>query len=351
MVETKTLEYHYADGRHVIFDKYTCDALGIIRNKKNRQKMSYKLDNGYYKACVYDNDGKKCTISIARAVASTFLGKPTSLQHTADHIISNQKLNNDISNIRWVCKTEQVNNRNVPSNQKSAFVIVKDDIELTSKEWEEHLEDVNNSFGRKYTAGMISKYAMRSQHGFSYKEYPDLEGEVWKHIKDSEIPRGDYWEISNKSRVKYVTKHASNILSGERLSLVNGYPSIGINGKTKTCHTLAFEAFYPDEPRDGLMVLHKHDNRLDFSPQNLRLGSASENVKDAYDNGKYKCTKSARKACASYINGILEKEHDSQTDAIKYLWDNGYEKATQTAIAMVLSGDRKSAYGRIWKVI
>lgn len=350
MVETRTLEYHYADGRHVIFDKYTMDTTGISRSKKSGKELSFRLLNGYYMMTVYDNDGKNCQISVARAVASTFLGKPSTLQHTADHIISNQKLNNDISNIRWACKRGQSNNRTTPNKYKSAFVIVKDGLEMTTKEWLEHLKNTKNYFGKSYTATIINRYAIGRHHGFSYKEYPDLEGEVWKHVKDSENKRGR-WEISNKSRMKYVTKHMSNVLSEEQFNMVNGYPYVGINGKQKLCHILSFEAFYPDIPRGDLIVLHNHDDKTDFKPENLRLGSASENAMDAYDNGRRSGTKSARTKCASYIDGILEKEHDSQTDAMKYLRDNGYEKATSSNISLVLSGDRENAYGRTWNLI
>ena len=28
----KTLEYYYADGTHIVFDKYTIDTEGVIRN-------------------------------------------------------------------------------------------------------------------------------------------------------------------------------------------------------------------------------------------------------------------------------------------------------------------------------
>ncbi|AGE48756.1 hypothetical protein PBCVAP110A_259R [Paramecium bursaria Chlorella virus AP110A] len=350
MAEPKTLEYYYKNGRHVIFDKYIIDTTGNnIINKKSGKEINYTLNtDGYYNASVRDNDGKQCNISIARAVASTFLGKPPTLEHTADHIISNQKSNNDVSNIRWLCKIGQINNRTVPETLKSAFVIVKGDMEMTANEWVEHLKDIINPFGKKYTVAMINHYAQRKQHGFLYKEYPDLEGEVWKRVKNSESIKG-HWEISNKSRMKYVTKHASNVCSGEQLGLISGYPFVKINNKNKRCHLLAFEAFYPDVPRGELSVLHKHDNKFDFNPEHLRLGTQAENVKDAYDNGKRDGAKTARMKCASYINGILEKEFESQEDAAEYLRDNGHKKAGHSNISSALSNFRKSAYGRTWK--
>lgn len=61
------------------------------------------------------------------------------------------------------------------------------------------------------------------------------------------------------------------------------------------------------------MVLHEDDDKLDFRPHKLRLGTSSQNSRDAYNNGK----QSERVKCASYIDGVLEKEHLSQSDALR----------------------------------
>ena len=52
------------------------------------------------------------------------------------------------------------------------------------------------------------------------------------------------------------------------------------------------------------------------------------------------------------IDGVLEKEHDSHRDVAKYLksLDIKYKKASGSAISMALSGVRKTAYGRTWKL-
>ena len=49
-------------------------------------------------------------------------------------------------------------------------------------------------------------------------------------ISNSKTSKG-YWMISDMNRIKYVTKHAINILSGERFFLEKGYPSFGFNKK------------------------------------------------------------------------------------------------------------------------
>lgn len=134
----KTLEYYFEDGMHVIFKKYTIDTFGIVKHKRTGQTPSY--NNGSYNKCsVANDDGKRCMIQIARAVASTFLGKPPTLEHTSDHIISDQKKNDALTNIRWLCKKGQSSNQIRPKTYKSAFVVVRDDNEKTINEWVDHI--------------------------------------------------------------------------------------------------------------------------------------------------------------------------------------------------------------------
>jgi hypothetical protein len=74
----KTLEYYFVIANavvHVIFNKYTIDENGIIRNKKG-EALRYTKNNGYHRAIVQDVSGKSRGVLIGRAFASTFLGPP-----------------------------------------------------------------------------------------------------------------------------------------------------------------------------------------------------------------------------------------------------------------------------------
>ena len=240
----ETLEYYFEDESHVIFEKYTINTLGIIKNKISGKTPSY--GNRAYNECgVYDDDGKWRWIRVARAVASTFLGKPPTPQHTADHIESEQKKNDALSNIRWKCKPGQRANQIRQDTLKSAIIVVKDGDEKTVKEWVDFMNATKTPKEREFTKGMIEQYAQRKTRGFAYKIYPDLEGEDWKKIEGSKNTQGR-WEISNMNRVKYITNHAENVLWGERLGRKNGYPFVNINGKICYCHILAFTAFHPE---------------------------------------------------------------------------------------------------------
>jgi hypothetical protein len=75
---------------------------------------------------------------------------------------------------------------------------------------------------------------------------------------------------------------------------------------------------------------------------------------DAHDNGCHDGKQKERQKCASYIDGVFEKEHESQTDAMRYLKSVGFDKASfkniSRALGKKLSTDEpKKAYGRTWK--
>jgi len=349
------LKYYAKNGTLMVFNKYTTEN-GVIKNAKG-EPMAYSKNKNKYNTCnVTDDNGKERTILVGRAIASTMYGPPPTLEHTADHIDRNRDNDTD-DNIRWATRLDQNTNQDRPETFKTAFGIIRYGEERTVKEWVDYFNSrgEKNPFGREYTKYMIIHYAQKKQHGFSYKEYPDLPGEIWKEIVDSKNTQGR-WKISNMNRVKYVTKHAENVLSGDRLGLLADYPFVGINGKQWLCHILAFMTFFPDEyanKKPDEIILHEDDDSLDFRPHKLRLGTHSENRIDAYNNGKYDGTKSARMKCVSYIDGVYELMHDSQSDAAKYLRHIGYKKASVGGINNALNDKRKSnfAYGRTWKLI
>jgi hypothetical protein len=353
----KPLKYYFEDGTLTEFNKYTIDTFGVIRNNKGNAIVYYKKKK-YNWVGVYNDSEKQRGIGVARAVASTFIGPPPSLAHTAEHIDNKRPDYDALTNIYWLDKSGQRKNQERPEIYKSAFGIIRDvENEKSVKEWVDYLNSrgEKNPFGREYTASMINHYARNKKYGFAYKEYFDLHGEIWKEIVGSKTIRGR-WEISNMNRVRRVTTHAENVLSGERLGLMSGYPSIYINGKHRSCHILSFMTFFPNEyaaKKSGEMVLHEDDDKMDFRPHKLRLGTHSVNAVDAHKNGKYEGMKTDKMRCISYIKGIFEKEHDSQHDAELYLKKLGYDKASFTNIGKALSSSEKviKRYGRTWEKV
>jgi hypothetical protein len=341
----KTLLYDYYNGYHTVYDEYTIDTFGIVRDMSGFVKPPYADNEGYQRVYIRKN-GKTYSLYVHRAVASSFIGKPPTRKHTADHY-NGIRNDNCIDNIRWATPKEQAQNRTMPCTNKSAIIVVKDGIEKTVKEWVKHLEHEKTPYGNMYTNGVIAAYAKRKQHGFSYKVFDDLPGEIWKVVPGSTM------EISNKLRVKRVTKYTTNVIDVTQLHTSNGYPMVYVNGKQQSLHTICFQSFFPDEYKSMSsreIIRHKYDDKLDFRPENLLIGTKSQNMSDAHDNGKFNDTKIMRKKCVSYIDGVEEKEHNSLHDATHYLREHGYNKAAPSNINTA-NGTNKIRYGRTWKLV
>jgi len=344
--------FFHNDNPPLISKKYTIDTLGVVQYATpsgGRESPSISWNKGGYARVSITHDKKKYGLLVARIVASTFLGPPPDSSYTTDH---KNKIRDDnrFDNIRWLDPSGQSKNQDRPETYKSALIIVNDTLnkEMTAEEW---IDEFKKSNGESYTPERIKQFARQKKHGFHVKEYPDLEGELWKPVIGSENKNGR-WEVSNMSRMKYITNHAENVFSGKRFCLDNGYPTVFMNGKHVECHVVVFKTWFPElyaamKPHE--MILHEKDDRKDFRPEKLRIGTPPMNVKDAHDNGKYDGTLRERQQCASYINGVFEKNHESQLDAAKYLKENGWPKAQDSKISQALQGKQQSAYGRTWK--
>lgn len=344
----KTLEYHWGDGTHTVFNGYTIDKYGIVTNIKTGQVISRRITNTYNRVSI-THEGNRRSILVARALASTFLGKPPTEHHTADHI-DRTKINDVLDNIRWLDKNGQRSNQVRSYKTKSAFIIEWNEVEYTAKELAEKLKDELTPSGNKFTDKIIRKYAQKQLYGFRYKTFSNLPGEVWKSVKDSKNKMGE-WFISSKNRMKYKTIYTENIMTVDKLSKRDGYPTVRINGKQWPCHYLSMMAFRPNEyaaKEPGDIILHKNDYKLDFNPFRLRWGTPPENGIDAHKNGKYRGTKSEQKQCASYIGNVFEKDYKSLREAIRYLKEVGYTSAKVSHVGDILD-TTNVRYDRTWK--
>ena len=312
----------------------------------NGHSLKISVDgNGYNKVYLYpdQNNTHSIGVKLARLMLSTFVGKPPSPKHTADHI-NGDKVNDMLPNLRWATKTEQCLNRTIPKAKKNASLIVHNGREQTAKEWAFEMNKSNNS---------IIGYA-RKDGDWSFKVFLNLEGEIWKQVKDSNTSMGN-WEISNKGRVAFVSKHFRNVMTSDQLSCIGGgYPSIGIKGVQNYTHVLAFKTFFPEEwanKRDDQFVLHADDDKKNFYIDNLRLGTIHENSREAHDNGCHDGKSSQRMSCVatSVIDGT-EQKFESKREAVRWLREHINPKASWGGINdCIHNKERKSAYGFIWR--
>lgn len=84
----------------------------------------------------------------------------------------------------------------------------------------------------------------------------------------------------------------------------HGYPSFTACGQPRLVHRAVLEAFVGPCP-PGQETLHRDDDKENPSLENLRWGTRSENVADAYRNGLQPCRRGKpRRACL--VNGAWQ---------------------------------------------
>jgi hypothetical protein len=105
-------------------------------------------------------------------------------------------------------------------------------------------------------------------------------------------------------------------------------------------HRLSYEIHHGLIP-DGMVVMHMCDNPSCVNPSHLRVGSASENVRDAFNKGRRTST---FKTGAAHHAAVLDAEK------VKYIRAN--KQVSQTKMAKQLGCSRSAVAavleGRTW---
>jgi len=93
---------------------------GRVYSKKRKTFLKpQELKQGYKYNMLYKN-GKQKNISIHRLVALHYIPNPNN-KPQVDHIDRNTQ-NNDVSNLRWVTREEQMNNRSITTNTGEKYI-------------------------------------------------------------------------------------------------------------------------------------------------------------------------------------------------------------------------------------
>lgn len=100
---------------NTIYEGYKINRLGQVWSNKSKRLLSIgiytsKSKSGYVYVGLYVN-GKNKNVEIHRLLALTFIPNPNNLPQV-DHIDRN-KQNNDLSNLRWVSKQDNMKNREI----------------------------------------------------------------------------------------------------------------------------------------------------------------------------------------------------------------------------------------------
>jgi len=103
------------------FDDYMISNLGKVKSFKQNSDRILKpgTDNhGYYYVVLTNNNGKKVHKKIHRMLAEAFIENPDNLPNV-DHL-DTQRLNNDLSNLRWASHSQNCYNQNKKISKSSS---------------------------------------------------------------------------------------------------------------------------------------------------------------------------------------------------------------------------------------
>jgi hypothetical protein len=153
---------------------------------------------------------------------------------------------------------------------------------------------------------------------------------IWKTIEEfQDFEASNFGNIRKKSTQKHLAFH-----------LRNGYYACSIYKHTKNVHRIIATTFIEnDDP--SLIVNHIDGNKLNNNINNLEWVTFKENTKHALENNLVK--KNSRKVGQYDLENKLIKEFDSITEAAKEL------NISDKHIGSVCRGNKKTAYGFIWK--
>ena len=191
-------------------------------------KKSYKFiknivhKTGYLMISLYNN-GKVKTKKIHRLVADHYIPNPDN-KPQVDHIDQN-KLNNNIENLRWVSNRENCSNKSnqgeyigvskhrskytalIQSDGKRHYLGIHDTQEEGSRAYQKALDEINKGLPiTPYTkAASIrgNKYKYVYQRGNNYRAYPIIDGKT-KYIGSFATP-----ELAQNAIINYMNHHQS----------------------------------------------------------------------------------------------------------------------------------------------
>ena len=273
------------------FPQYEVSNLGRIRRKW--KSIGYRIINGrksgnYMSICI----GKRTCLRIHRLVAITFIPN-TYGKTTVDHVISNEKCNNKLTNLRWFTPREQNMNRSITGFGINNCIGVKC-LDKNSGKTIKVFDSLKNALkwlgkdvrcGSHITNVCRKNPKFKSAYGFKWEYDQEIcfKNEVWKDIPDM---NGEY-QISSYGRLYHKT---NNIIRKNSVT-EGGYIRVNIDKYKcrELVHRLVARIFISNpDPHIKTQVNHINMDRSNCYVSNLEWVSCSENVKHSYEHRKTK---------------------------------------------------------------
>ena len=226
------------------FPMYQVSHDGRVRNSKTRRALATRFVKGYRYVNMYQPYPRRRLVQLSRLVLAAFVGVAPP-GHTADHVRSWRKDNDDYRNLRWATRTDQNLNRRPTSRTETQTSDVVD--------------------------GEIFRPALQKD-GSEYTSDPGV-------------------DVSNMGRVRRRTARRSSMrLAGDFLTprgRADGeYPIVTVLGKKRRVHDLVALAFLGPRP-PGCVVNHKNHVKTDASVENLEYATWTKNTAAALAAGRY----------------------------------------------------------------
>ena len=268
------------------FPNYKVSSFGNIMNIITNKMLRLCIKTGYYNITLTNKNNYK-TFKVHRLVAIAFIENPEQ-KSDVNHKDKN-KLNNNITNLEWMTRTENnshrckglkiINNKNRP-----IFRLNKDDNEILEKY--NSIEDAGTwAFNNEYTKTIhngrnaignclngLSKLAYKFKWEYENKNN-DLENEIWKQVilENDDISDKVYF-VSNLGRFK----NSSGTNMDNYKVNDNGYIRVYIYNNTYALHRLVALAFIENKENKE-QVNHIDGNKLNNSLENLEWVTNTEN--------------------------------------------------------------------------
>ena len=321
---------------------YKISEYGDVYSIRLNKIMSLSLSEKGYYSLYLNKDKIKIKKLIHQLVFTTFKNCDVIDNNVIDHI-DRSKINNHISNLREVTRSENAKNIDIKIKTEFDKVMQYDLDGIFIKEWDSTNEIIKNN--PKWGKDHINHCCVgrkKTAYGF-----------IWKY-KDFIYDQTGYVSIKTDDNRKYdnykINKNGKIINNRGRIikTRINEYESIHLIsncGKEKNFYVHRLIALtFIQNPNNYNVVNHIDENKLNNCIDNLEWTTPSGNSKHSLAKKVQQIDISTGKIINTF-DSIMEAYENIKTTNSKINSDNAW------GIGQVCSGKYKTAYGYKWEFV